>query len=435
MNIQDNTGKGPTLTTQQPSLPPLIKGPGSYKIIVPRKVEEKIRYLCRKFPTLEWSGVLFTSYEGSFEEGNLVITCQDLYPMDLGTSTYTEFRTDETVAGYIAENFDLFGCDMNLIHSHNNFSCFFSGTDQSTLRSEGNDQNCFVSLIVNNAGKYCAAITRKVKEKKTIVTKNFSSTYEFFGEGEKTAKILTGKPEETVIDNTYIEYFDLEVQVEQVDNPLAYLDARFDEIEAKKKKSVIINSPTINVSNGNKSPWIPTSKKESSTIFGNDFDNGFTFRDWQNTKRTASEEKVTLYAQEPTLFSEEEMDEMTVTTNWEPDPTVIHHLVCQMITCSLIVSDNIDLKQWITRWMNTKYKEIFVFDPKSTQFDEWKEFIVDFMMNQYLLLEHDIPNIDYDLLQSKVASAMYKDLYQYSSDGNNIYINDYMEVLTRYIYE
>lgn len=109
MNIQDNK-------TAQPCLAPLVKMPTTYKLFVPRKVEEKIRYLCRKFPTLEWSGILFTTHEGNFEDGSLKITCQDIYPMDLGSSTYTEFKTDETVAGYIAENIDLFTCDMNLIH-------------------------------------------------------------------------------------------------------------------------------------------------------------------------------------------------------------------------------------------------------------------------------------------------------------------------------
>ena len=88
-------------------------------MIVPKKVEEKIRYLCRKFPTLEWSGVLFTTHEGNFEDGNLVITCQDIHPMDLGSPGFTQFKMDETVAGYIADNIELFDCDINLIHSHN----------------------------------------------------------------------------------------------------------------------------------------------------------------------------------------------------------------------------------------------------------------------------------------------------------------------------
>ena len=380
--------------------------------------------MCRKFPTLEWSGILFTSYTGNFEDGSLIITCQDLYPMDLGTSTYTDFKMDETVAGYIAENIDLFGCDMNLIHSHNNFSCFFSGTDISTLRSEGNDQNCFVSLIVNNAGTYCAAITRKVQEKKTIVTKNYSSTYEFFGEGEKTANMLAGATENTEVENTYIEYFMLDVEIEHVDNPLAYLDTRFDEIQEAKKKRVtatptVINPPVVKASeDGNHSPWIPGNKRN----FGSDFDEDYSFRDWQDRQNKAKE---------PTLFSDDEMAEMIDTSGWEPDPTIIHRLVCQMITCSLIVSDNIDLKQWITRWMDKKYEELFSSIP--SQFTEWSEFIVEFQISQYI--DPDVPVEtfeDIDVYQGKVAKAMYNELYPYSG---NQYIDSYMEILTRYIYD
>ena len=91
-------------------------------MVIPLKVEEKIRYLCRKFPTLEWSGVLFTSYTGNFEDGSLVITCEDIYPMDLGSPGFTEFKMDETVAGYMAENIELFDCNIGLLHSHNSMA-------------------------------------------------------------------------------------------------------------------------------------------------------------------------------------------------------------------------------------------------------------------------------------------------------------------------
>lgn len=94
----------------------MIKKSSTYKLIVPEKVEEKIRYLLRKFPQTEWSGVLFITHEGSFEDGNLVITCQDIYPMDLGNSTFTQFRMNEDVAAYIADNIELFDCDTALVH-------------------------------------------------------------------------------------------------------------------------------------------------------------------------------------------------------------------------------------------------------------------------------------------------------------------------------
>lgn len=402
-------------------------------------MEEKIRYLIRKFPSTEWSGVLFYTHTGKFEDGSLEIHCQDIYPMDLGTGTFTDFKMDESVVGYIAENLDLFGCEAGLCHSHHHMGAFFSGTDTSTLRTEGNDTNCFVSLIVDTKGTYQAAVTRRIQEKKTIVTKNYSSTYEFFGEGEKTANVLAGATENTEVENVYIEYFMLDVEIEHVDNPLAYLDTRFDEIQEAKKKRVaitptVINPPIVKASeDGNHSPWIPNNApivNPASKAFGNDFDEDYSFREYLNNKKATKE---------PTLFSEDEMAEMIDTSGWEPDPTIIHRLVCQMITCSLIVSDNIDLKQWITKWMEKKYKEIFGPDcNESSQFHEWKEYIVEFMLNEYMFLEDNIPNKladDYDLLQSKIATAMYNELYQYNPKEDTLYLNDYMEVLTRYIYE
>lgn len=301
---------------------------------------------------------------------------------------------------------------------------FFSGTDTSTLRAEGNDTNCFVSLIVDTKGTYQAAITRKVQEKKTIVTKNYSSTYEFFGEGEKTSNVLTGTAENTEVENTYIEYFMLDVQIEHVDNPLAYLDTRFDEIQEAKKKRVVttptvINPPVVKASeNGNHSPWIPGNKRN----FGSDFDEDYSFREWQDRQNKAKE---------PTLFSDDEMAEMIDPSGWEPDPTIIHRLVCQMITCSLIVSDKVDLKQWITRWMDKKYEELFSQIP--SQFSEWSEFIVDFQINQYI--DPDTPDdvlVDMDMYQCKIAKAMFDELYSYSE---NDYVSSYMEILRQYIYE
>ena len=350
--------------------------------------------------------------------------------MDLGTGTFTDFKMDESVVGYIAENIDLFGCDTGLVHSHHHMGAFFSGTDTSTLRAEGNDTNCFVSLIVDTKGTYQAAVTRKVQAKKEIITKYLDTSYEFFGEGTKYMGDHSTEEKQTFVDDTIIEYFMLDVEIEQVDNPLAYLDTRFDEIqEAKKKKTVqsATANPPVDKAANTHSSWVSGKSSTASTSSlqtYNVFDDDYSFRDYLNKQRETKE---------LTLFSEDEMEEMTDTSKWNPDPTIIHKLVCQMVTCSLIVSDDIDLKQWITRWMNKKYEEIF--NSESTQFEEWKEFIVDFMLNQYMIIEKCIPDIDYDLLQSKIAGAIHDELYQYCPDNSNSYIKDYMEVLTRYIYE
>ena len=46
-----------TMTNKQ--MLQLIKGSSTFKLIVPESVEEKIRYLLHKFPSTEWSGILF----------------------------------------------------------------------------------------------------------------------------------------------------------------------------------------------------------------------------------------------------------------------------------------------------------------------------------------------------------------------------------------
>ena len=376
----------------QQQLPQLIKKSSTYKMFVPRKVEEKIRYLCRKFPTLEWSGVLFTKHTGNFEDGSLEIYCEDIYPMDLGSPGFTQFKMDETVTAYIADNIELFDCDVQLVHSHNQMATFFSGTDTQTLREEGNDRNCFVSLIVNNAGNYCAAVTRKIRRKTEMVTKSLGTSYEFFGEGEiKTDEGPMSEVTE-VIDKEIIEYFMLDVQVETVDNPLDYLDKRFIEIEEKKKGSEKKNLYVL-PENDKKDlfTWIPANKKNNSTDF---------------------------YKQ-PTLFDKETMDDLVDTDKWHPDPTIIHHLIVQMVTSSLIVSAEIDLKQWVVKHMKRKYDEIF---KDKEEFESWADSMVEFIVNHYEDSNMPVELYDaWDAYIAKIASALLDELDEYPA-------NEYMEI-------
>ena len=55
-------------------------------MIIPQKVEAKIRYACKLIPDVEWSGILFYTYTGNFEDGSLIIKCEDIYIMDIGSS-------------------------------------------------------------------------------------------------------------------------------------------------------------------------------------------------------------------------------------------------------------------------------------------------------------------------------------------------------------
>lgn len=220
-------------TQKTKTLPPLVKQSSTYKIIIPDKVERMIRFLCEKVWNTEWSGVLFYTPIGTFEDNNLEIHCVDIFPMDIGTTTYTEFAMSPDVISYMAQKPELLDCKMGLIHSHNNMSTFFSGTDTATLQEEGNERNHFVSLIVNNEGKYTAAITRKVKY--TTLIKGVS--YEGF-----SGKVNINNEEEYVDEE--IEYFYLNVEIENPNvETFDDLSARLEEIKKSKPKTPTYTAP------------------------------------------------------------------------------------------------------------------------------------------------------------------------------------------------
>ncbi len=325
--------------------------------------------------------------------------------MDLGTSGWTEFKMTPDVTAYIADNIELFNCETGLVHSHHTLGAFISGQDSKTLQVEGNDTNCFVSLIVDTKGTYVAAITRKMQKKTEIVTKSLGTSYEFFGEGEVRTNEDPMSESTKVVDNETIEYFMLDVEREVVDNPLKYLDDRFSEIEKQKE--------------ANKLP----------VSFKNTPDKDEEFFDWiHSSRKTSAEAKEALYSQ-PTLFSKEEMDEMIDAEAWVPDGDTIHHMAAQLITCSLIINKDIDLKQWITRHMVKKYAEIFA---DFNDFEYWADNITEFMISHTYDF-YDAPSevlVDDETFQSKIAEALIEELEEYPS---NNYIAHYINLLNNYI--
>lgn len=391
-------------------LPQLVKGSSTYRLIVPENVEEKIRYLLRKFPSTEWSGVLFVTHQGSFENNDLVITCKDIYPMDLGNATFTEFKMSEDVASYMSENIELFDCDLQLIHSHHQMPTQPSGTDLNTLKEEGNERNCFVSLIVNNAGKYYAAVTRKTQTKSKVTIKRLGTSYEFFGEGSKELEHDSAEITK-VIEKEVIEYFDLDVERHEVSNSLEYLDARFDEIVKKKEEA----KPKENYGSGF-SDWLhhrPVFKEQ------NFFDDSL---DKEVTKT-------------PYLSDDSMLDNIGI-EDWQPDPKKIHAAVVHMITCNLILNpDKFDLKQWITKHMKNVYIKIFgessIYECEHDAcgaFSEWRDFIIQYTLDYFST--SDVPDIileNYDFFQSRIAQAMSDEIMEFIDV--NPYIKAYDDAL------
>ena len=205
----------------------LILKQTKYKMFIPKEVENKIRLLLENIRNIEWSGVLFYDVEGSFEDGSLKVICKDILPMDIGNTTYTEWDMNADVISYIVDHSELVGSYQGLVHSHHAMATFFSGTDTNTLKEEGSDVNHFVSLIVNNAGTYNAAITRKVDIKNDVYS---VYTYKSFGD-----VAVEGKSDYTEC-NTCIEYFYLDIEVEQSENNNSELFDRINNLKESKRK-------------------------------------------------------------------------------------------------------------------------------------------------------------------------------------------------------
>ena len=193
---------------------------------------------------VEWSGTLFYTVEGSLDDGTFKVTCVDICVMDIGTTGYTEFKDTEDIIAYRLEHRDTLlveGVYEALIHSHNNMPAFFSGTDESTLKSEGNDLNHFLSLVVCNAGQYVARITRKLRTKlkaQAHIVYTKSSEYNTY----ENQTIVLSNEEVSEVDRTeekedvVIEYFELHINKSEVEEPFKEIDERLFEIKTRKSR-------------------------------------------------------------------------------------------------------------------------------------------------------------------------------------------------------
>jgi len=388
---------------------PLIERTESFSLIVSPELEKTIRILCDKFPHNEYSGTLFYTVEGSIHEKNLVVTAHDFYLQDIGTGGATEFKNDATMAGYMVEH-GLFNCYQGLMHSHNAMPTFFSGTDKNTLISEGNDTNHFVSLIVNNNGKYSAAITRKVT-KKTVG--KVSIDYESFN-----GKKVHTEDSEYTKEESVIEYFPLIINKPNIPVAKTELELRIEELQRNQKTYV-------NQFKGQGQGFL-------SRVFTG-----------QNSTEYKEPKQLTLFddfkGQEDEEYAEVDVEEVEVNefkdyNGAHFDPTVIAAHAATLITGNIFARFNqkLDLEKWVKNMPNI-YGKRFTDETFIEGFENFKYFadsIVDVLQNESMdevLLE----NIgDEDSVLAIWAQDLISELTKY---GTNEYINYYVKTLNRFI--
>lgn len=386
-------------------------GTYNYKLIIPAEVERKIRFACQNVWSTEWSGTLFFTHEGSFENNDLVIRCVDIYIMDIGTQAYTEFDMNPDVIAYMCKNPELLDCQMGLIHSHNNMSTFFSVTDTATLKEEGMDRNNFVSLIVNNAGTYTAAITRRVKSKQV----KESVSYEFFGDGEKhdTKEYVSSADE--------IEWFYLKIEKEGENYSFSDMAARLEEIkQAKAERAEKAKKAQTPVYQGGYNPVIANSY-------------GTKAGPANLVKKEADKPKVV----QPTLF--DNADDLPFEEGYDIpyghvsfDKVTLKSLVLQLITGSIIISN--DSKIDITKWaksMPTLYEKRFGKGKVGMDnFKIWAETYTEYLI--WYITDEKLEELGFD--ETEICAICAHDMIEELTKlPENDYIKGYIDALQKYL--
>jgi len=386
-------------------LPSLVAGIGEFNLLIPQDVQAKIDYICSKVHDVEWSGTLFYTPSGSIEKGDFAVKALDIFVQDIGTAAYTEFSQSPDLVGYMAQHMELMEDAVYhaLVHSHNTFATFFSGTDVATLQEEGNDRNHFVSLIANNAGKYTARVTRKIYTTRKI--KNNYSYFSFnnikiFGKGEK---------EETIEE---IEWFNLKITSEQ-SSEFSEIAERLEEIKAAKEAARVLSAksaPFTQPYAGGQYPYMGQSKTPA-----------FNNRTYEPTQYTMPLDEPTDYdsyleeiQENKVAISEHvtiEEDEFGV-KGLHFNKGVVNHIVKQLLTGNVLISSSI-----ITNYSNLWRANELYFKQRFSdmqEFKEWAETFVEVLITNasdplietqgmdvtYSVCSNDVVNILFDLPKS-----------------------------------
>ena len=380
----------------------------NYKLIIPAEVERKIRFACQKVWSTEWSGTLFFTHEGSFKNNDLVIRCVDIYIMDIGTQAYTEFDMNPDVIAYMTEHSELLDCQLGLIHSHAGMQTFFSGTDTATLEEEGRDRNNFVSLIVNNAGSYTAAITRRIKSKQV----KESVSYEFFGDGEKQ------DTKEYVSDTDEIEWFYLKIEKEGENYSFPDMEARLEEIkQAKAEKAKKAQIPV----------YLSSYKPIDISSHGANAGSA------NLVKKEADKSKVV----QGTFF--DNVDDLSFDDSYSIpygqvtfDKVTLKSLVLQLITGSIIISNDskIDIAKW-AKSMPVLYDKRFGKGKEGMEnFKMWADTYTEYLT--WYATDEKLEELGFD--ETEICAICAHDMIEELTKlPENDYIKEYIDALQKYL--
>jgi hypothetical protein len=202
------------------------------KVIITEQLQNQIDYFHQEIGEVEWSGVLlYKIIEGSIlEPEKLVVEAYDMYLMDIGSATYTEFDLEFDDIKDIHEMYpDSNPVNMKdnienllrkgMIHTHHSMNAYFSGTDMGELHDNAPNNDLYLSLIVNFDGEYCAKLC-------------------FITETTGEHKVIGRDEVFDITDKKRLCMIDLEIIGEEVE-PAEYVVNRLKEVKAANVKSSV----------------------------------------------------------------------------------------------------------------------------------------------------------------------------------------------------
>lgn len=287
-------------------------------------------------------------------------------------------------------------------------STFFSGTDTATLKEEGRDRNNFVSLIVNNAGSYTAAITRRIKSKQVME----SVSYEFFGDGEKQ------DTKEYVSDADEIEWFYLKIEKEGENYSFPDMAARLEEIKKVKAEKA-------------KKAQTPVYSSGYKPVIANSYD---TKAGPANlVKKEADKSKVvqsTLFDNANDLPFEEEYEIPYGQVTF--DKVTLKSLVLQLITGSIIISNDsrIDITKW-AKSMPALYEKRFGKGKEGMKnFKIWADTYAEYLT--WYVTDEKLEELGFD--ETEICAICAHDMIEELTKlPENDYIKGYIDALQKYL--
>jgi len=200
-------------------------------LIITKEMQNMIDALHKSVGSTEWSGILFYKItNGNIKNlKDLEFTADFVYPMNIGSSAYTEFD----YSSELVDAYDIYEPAMErstgLIHSHHSMGAFFSPTDTDELKSNCGNFNFYISLIVNFDGKYCAKIALPSKS-------NSKTKVSYLDESGKSIYSSFSRTEEAIIIG------ELDVIREAGEQVPEWLSTRITKLFDKKKEDAAIKA-------------------------------------------------------------------------------------------------------------------------------------------------------------------------------------------------